>query len=78
MNYLVLAVTLAAAWVVLAVVTVVAVCRAAAAGDRIRERAAAQHAGHELVEALRAGDVPDDVLGRALAAWRDEAKRDDQ
>lgn len=26
----------------------------------------------ELIEALSAGDIPDDVLGRALAAWRDQ------
>lgn len=29
-------------------------------------------ADDELIEALSVGDIPDDVLGRALAAWRDQ------
>jgi len=35
-------------------------------------------ADDELVETLRAGDTPDDTLGRMLGAWRDDVRPEDR
>lgn len=57
----------ACAWTAVAVVVVVTLCRAAAAGDA---QLARLNRDDELLDAVaHGGEIPDDELARALAAW---------